>query len=402
MVNTFTIIPPFIALYIYLLLIKHINGLVGNDSNVFCSNHIFEKESNMSSNEINNLCKMIINDSRFIIKLDSSEFIDRKLYQRDSREFFISKCKELNLCYKGYGISLYHNNIRTLSISLGDLSSKQINQEQLDIIIAKSTRAIAIIDCITIAIREIEKIVPVQSDDMLPLRNDSLSEREDNQYNGKVNPIVILIIILIPFILIALLISLLFKYNSMDINDISPCVIHEYFTTLQVFYKEINANKSKIITMNKCILCFKVISPHLQKVFYEMDEIETEDTQLRNTTIIKPKLKPNEMPLLKKRSLDFSIDNINTRFSCGHVYHNECLLRIKRQQCLMCNDKKEHIAIANKINQQVIKESNIICLLYNFNQLYSQSELSRYNEVYSNELEEAKDLYAKRKLFQNS
>jgi hypothetical protein len=88
-------------------------------------------------------------------------------------------------------------------------------------------------------------------------------------------------------------------------------------------------------------------------------------------------------------------DNLNTRFSCQHVYHTSCLNLHKLTYCLMCinsntlnniniDGKK---IISNTHNNQVIDETHIKTFIQNLNLIYKQNELSNYAQQYPTEFD---------------
>ena len=109
----------------YLLLFIVIQYVI-SDGNFYCYRRIFEDSSNITAIEINELCSLISKDDRFILRFPLKQFIDPSLYIRDNKEEFLTQCKSINseFCNIGYAISLYNNDISTLSVYSKDYDDK--------------------------------------------------------------------------------------------------------------------------------------------------------------------------------------------------------------------------------------------------------------------------------------
>ena len=354
----------------YLLLFIVIQYVI-SDGNFYCYRRIFEDSSNLTALEINELCSLISKDDRFILRFPLKQFIDPSLYIRDNKEEFLTQCKSINseFCNIGYAISLYNNDISTLSVYSKDYDDKIdnfINTIKSDLYKDNSTQ-----DIIKFLIQSIIDINPSSSSHTIDIDNKTHPD-SNNKNISNLNPLLLIIIILIPLCFICIVIYSIAMLNRSEIL-FPPFVIHDHLTKLMQCYREIAKKKINSIQFDKCTLCFNKITPHFHKMTYEMKEMNKEE------------------PLMN--SIEIPIDDMNIRFCCGHVYHNVCLHRSKIEKCLMCDVKRDNamITVNNTNSTQKITKKNIINLIMNLALIYDNNDLSYYNEIYRNEISKIKD-----------
>ena len=341
-----------------------------SDGNFYCYRRIFEDSSNLTALEINELCSLISKDDRFILRFPLKHFIDPSLYIRDNKEEFLTQCTSINseLCNFGYGIALYNNDISTLCVYSKELDvtiDNVLNTIKSDLYKDNTT-----IDIIKFLIQSIIDINPSSSSHIIEIDNKTDPDNNDKNISN-INPLLLIIIILIPLCFICIVIYSIAMINRSE-TLFPPFVIHDHLTKLMQCYREIDKKKNNSIPIDKCTLCFNKIIPHYHKMTYEMKEMTKE-------------------PLMS--NIEIPIDDMNIRFSCGHVYHNMCLHRSRIEKCLMCSVSEDNamITVNNTNSTQRITKKNIIKLIMNLALVYDSSDLSHYNEIYRDEISKIKD-----------
>ena len=365
-------------------------GQINDNDNYFCEKRIYDQGSNFTASEINEICKIISKDDRFIIRFPKKYFIDEKLYLRDNKESFTSLCDSLNenMCDNGYGISVFNNDFDTLCVYSQIFEIKEKIKEEINDLITsiqtKYSKDNSGIDIMKFLLKSIKENDPIDNPSSITIKNNTLDN--SNQKISYINPIVLIIIIIIPLGFVCIVIYSVYKINKPE-TIFAPYMIHDYFTKVKTCYKKIKASKEKQISIDRCILCLEKIVPHYHKMEYEMKDLPLDQNS------------QSGKELLLSNKIEIPIDDMNIRFVCGHVYHNTCLHRSKIEYCIMCLSKEENlITVTNTNSLQIINESHIIHLLTNFNKIYNKDDLSHYSRVYDNELEKAKDKFITKQL----
>lgn len=381
----------FILFFLFIFKVSNNNNVQLNDNdNYFCEKRIYDQGSNFTASEINELCKIISKDDRFIIQFPKKNFIDEKLYLRDNKESFTFLCSSLNekMCDNGYGISVFNNDFNTLCVYSQIFKIKTKIKEEIDELVIsiknKYSKDNYAIDIMKFLIKSIKQIDPIDNPLSISIKNDT--SNNNDQKISYIHPILLIIIIIVPLGFVCIVIYSVYKISKPE-TIFAPYMIHDYFKRIKAIHKEIKTSKEKQISIDRCILCLEKIVPHYHKMEYEMKELLTDQNS------------HSGKELLLSNKVEIPIDDINIRFVCGHVYHNTCLHRSKIEYCIMCFSKEENlITVVNTNSLQIINESHIIHLLTNFNKIYNKEDLAHYSRVYDNELEKAKDKYITRKL----
>ena len=362
----------------------------------FCEGRIIEHNSSFTANDINIICSYISGDDRFILRFIDRKFIDFHLYERDNREFFSKHCHSIStrLCQEGYGVSIYINDIQTLSIHSQFITDfehiKAITKEDIEIANDNIITSSAMI-------RLVQRLQQIQTNinktNSHTIYDDNDSNNTTNQNANQLVPLMIFIMIIIPLLFICFVISSLVRIAYMPEPTVySPLYIHSHLSKIKELYDTLNNNTSSThstpntssITINKCLICFSDIVLQISQMCFEMKDMST-----------------NSKPLLKQLddNVEMAIDTANIRFCCGHVYHSSCLHNKNVKCCLMCQDDNENRnecdiminTIANKTTKQVIMKRHVIRFILNFNLLYEHNELEHHAKVYKNELHKLRE-----------
>jgi hypothetical protein len=122
--------------------------------------------------------------------------------------------------------------------------------------------------------------------------------------------------------------------------------IHNHLVTLEKIIEEIKSSTPPVKNTNLCLICIQPI-------------INTVGT----------------------------VENGNTRFGCGHVYHTDCLSRYNLNVCLMCKDvnDKASTTLNNYHDTQVLTEEQIKNFIKNLQCIYPPRELKIYAQRYPQE-----------------
>ena len=158
---------------------------------------------------------------------------------------------------------------------------------------------------------------------------------------------------------------------------ISSNPIYNHILFLENLINQLKYLNPQIITIDKCLICLKQIIINYNNNYNKGKQIEMYnfDTQIEN---------------YNNNNIDINFyDKNNTRFSCGHIFHNECLRKCNLGKCIICfnnnsNGKCNEI-IDNKINTQVIDENNVKNLIINFNKIYSNNDLKNFSIDFKND-----------------
>ena len=362
----------------------------------FCEGRIVENQSSFTANDINVICSYISGDDRFILRFIDKKFIDSHLYERDNREFFTKHCRSIStrLCEEGYGVSIYTNDIQTLSIHSQFVSDfehiKAMTKEDIEITNGNIITSSALIRLV----QRLQQLAPSTNKE----NSHTIYDDKDNTGQTHANqlvPLLIFIIVVVPLIFICFVISSLMRIAYMPEPTVySPAYIHEHLSKIKDLYDTLtqhnNSNSSTnstphtSLTTNKCLICFGDIILQISQMCFEMKDLST-----------------NTKPLLTQAddNVEMPIDTANIRFCCGHVYHSSCLHNKNIKCCMMCQDDNEHRnscdiminTIANKTTKQVIMKRHVIRFILNFNLLYEQNELEHHAKVYKNELHKLRE-----------
>ena len=383
-----------LPLIMILLIIHGISINTQPTYNTFCEGRIIEHNSSFTVNDINMICSYISSDDRFIFRFIDRKFTDFHLYESNNREFFTTHCHSIStlLCEEGYGISIYNNDIQTLSIhsqSISDLQHiKALTSEDVEI----TNENIITLSAIIRLVKQLQQIQPNinKTKSHIVYDNNYINIHKSNA--NQIALLLFFIIIIIPFIFICNVISSLVGFAYMSKPTIySPLYIHSHINKIKELYDTLNNNNdntsspnltsnTSIIT-NKCLICFRDL---VLQMCFEMKDMST-----------------NSKPLLKRLDANVEMNNDTAifQFCCGHVYHSLCLHKKNIKCCLMCQDDNENRgecdiminAIVNKITKQVIMKRHVIRFIINFNLLYEQKELEHHAKVYNNELHKLKE-----------
>ena len=381
----------------FIMILTIIEGISLNTDptyNTFCEGRIIEHNSSFTSNDINMICSYISSDDHFILRFIDKKFTDFPLYESNNREFFTKYCHSIStlLCEEGYGISIYNNDIQTLSIHsqfFTDLEQiKTITKEEIEIASNNIITPSAII-------KLVKRLKQIQTN-----INQTKSFIYGNNYNNtnrqNAKQIVLLlffVIIIIPFIFICSVISSLVRFAYMSKPTIySPLYIHSHLNKIKELYDTLNNNNDNTslpnsntsITTNKCLICFRDI---VLQMCFEMKDMST-----------------NSKPFLQRLedNVEMNNDTANIQFCCGHVYHSSCLHKKNIKCCLMCQEDNENrgeheimisSTIASKTTKQIIMKRHVIHFIRNFNLLYEQTELEHHAKVYNNELHKLRESF---------
>lgn len=378
----------------FIMILTIIHGISLNTQptyNTFCEGRIIEHNSSFTVNDINMICSYISSDDRFILRFIDKKFTDFPLYESNNREFFTEHCHSISthLCEEGYGISIYNNDIQTLSIysqSITDLQHiKALTNEDVEITNEN-------IITLSAMIRLIQYLKQIQPNINKTKSHIVYDNNYINIHKSNANQIALLlffIIIIIPFIFICNVVSSLVGFAYMSKPTIySPLYIHSHVNKIKELYDTLNnnndtssPNSNTSITTNKCLICFRVL---VFQMCFEMKDMST-----------------NSKPLLKRLDANVEMNNDTVQFCCGHIYHSLCLHNKNIKCCLMCQDDNENRgecdiminAITNKITNQVIMKRHVIRFILNFNLLYEQKELEHHAKVYNNELHKLRESF---------
>lgn len=364
------------------ILFKYIHSI-----EVYCEEKIYEENSVLSASQLNSLCELISADPRFVISLPYKKFVDDLLYYRDNKEFFEKVCSHLEnssedykyLCTKGFSISVYNNNINTLTIYYKNSDKGGPLYSKLASIILELKRKNNIFDAIKSLILNIQAIDPttIGSDNSTTTKTEEEINREQNRFSF----FLFLLVVVIPLLFLSTVIYFMTRMISQYPEDQNtPTAIHEYFS--KIVQIELQLEESKEIKLEKCILCLSRIVPQYKKVAYEMQEINSRESLL-------------------PQQVEIPVDDINVRFNCGHVYHGDCLRKRGINFCVMCFDKQEEgttIFRHNRSSVQKISKKNIIQLILNFDKIYQKEDIEHYNRIFGDELPKMKDKFLKSEL----
>lgn len=159
--------------------------------------------------------------------------------------------------------------------------------------------------------------------------------------------------------------------NSSNNNNNSISVHLNYLISLLQQIKDANP---PLLTIDHCLLCCKGIFCYRgndQPQYIEMSKIIDNNyyTQQGNDMYTKPPV----------------FDNVNSRFSCYHVYHVECLSKFNISYCPMCPTSLNTNIIVNNYNTQVVYEDHIRNLIFAFGKIYNKQALEEYINMYQSE-----------------
>lgn len=158
-------------------------------------------------------------------------------------------------------------------------------------------------------------------------------------------------------------------FPSEDSINNNSNVIHNHISYLLNLISTIKTSSPPILSIEKCLLCLRGITTGMKPIQQiEMNMITNNPSNTNNYP-------PEQISIG---------DNVNTRFSCMHVYHSECLRKFNLGNCLMCPNKSNDVVV-NNYNSQVIDEQQIKNIIVNFPKLYTLKDLNDYVTNYNNE-----------------
>lgn len=351
----------------------------------YCSNRIYEENSKLRASELNDLCSIITQNDKFIIRFPNFIYLDYNLYKRENEEYFVTHCINISekICKKGFGISLYHRDLKSLSIY-----SSKYDEEQLSELIEYAININKPYESMKYLLQNLISFLEKKNDEKTPITPKNITGIVDDGAS-KISILILFFVVAIPICFIAFVVTTAFNLNYYETIINQPYQIHDYFMNIKSIIKEIEKNKSNIIKTNKCVLCFKKIIPYVQRMSFEMKDLSNfSNENSRNTCLLSPEDK-----------IELPIDNMNIRFYCGHVFHNNCLRKIRLDWCILCNDQNKNlISVVNKNSFQNITLNQLYRLLVNFKRIFTEEEINKYIIVYGNELEEFKDKILRKNL----
>ena len=351
----------------------------------YCSNRIYEENSKLKASELNDLCLIISQNDKFIIRFPNFIYLDYNLYKRENEEYFDTYCKNISekICENGFGISIYHRDLKSLSIY-----SNKYNEDELSEIIQYAININKPYESMKYLLQNLIIFLDKNKEEKNPIipKNTTIIIDEGA---SKISILVLFLVVAIPICFIAFVITTAFNTNYYETLKNQPYQIHDYFMNIKTIIKEIENNKTNIIKTNKCMLCFKKIIPYVQRMSFEMKDLSNlSNENSRNTCLLSP-----------EERIELPIDNMNIRFYCGHVFHNNCLRKIKLDWCILCNDQNKNlISVVNKNSFQNISLNQLYRLLVNFSKIFTEEEINKYIICYGNELEKYKDKILRKNL----
>ena len=152
--------------------------------------------------------------------------------------------------------------------------------------------------------------------------------------------------------------------------------IYNHILFLENLLNQLKYLNPQVITIDKCLICLKQIVINFNNNYYQGQQIEMTnfDTQIGNYN--------------SNININY-FDKNNTRFSCGHIFHNECLRNFNLGKCIICfnnySNGKNNEIIENNTNTQVIDADNVKNLIINFNKIYSNTDLKNFSINFKND-----------------
>ena len=163
------------------------------------------------------------------------------------------------------------------------------------------------------------------------------------------------------------------SYNEVMNNN----PIYNHILFFENLLNQLKYLNPQIITIDKCLICLKQIVINFNyNNYYQGQQIEMYnfDTPIGN---------------YNNNINNNFYDKNNTRFSCGHIFHNECLRNYNLGKCIICfnnySNGQCNEVIENKTNTQVIDENNIKNFITNFNKIYSNTDLKNFSINFKND-----------------
>lgn len=145
-------------------------------------------------------------------------------------------------------------------------------------------------------------------------------------------------------------------------EEYQPIVIHNHMEKLLSIVKfRIRPVSPPIIQIEECPLCCELLNPN-----WEID--------IRNNN-------SNSYFLIRK-------------FTCGHHYHSQCLIKFNVNTCYMCEGNFIYCNVEPSFRYfNIVSEDNIFNLLKRFDQLYPKPALVQYKERYANDAMYVREVY---------
>jgi len=338
-------------------------------NNYFCLGKMFVSDDDISINDINKICQRIQDENKIMIlireeidikgSLSSSDYY----YTKDSEEFFLKQCEKIdkNICDQGYMISIY-TEAKKIRITAGKISKNVINTEQRKKIIDSGKKYLSDKKYANGVITMID-LIQSFSPYIGPSNNNTNITNNENKSSGSFW--IILIFVICPCLCCFFFIYR--HYQTVGENDTHNHIaneVHQHLNQLEILLTQVRSFSPPIMTIDICLICMNKII--LGNNCNSNNPYSTTRSDMQNNLIIK--------------------DDLNTKYSCGHVYHNSCLSENKLSSCIMCpGNMHSSIVVPNNSCFHVIDENNVQNFIRNLNLIYDRYELEEYAKSYPNE-----------------
>ena len=372
------------------------------NQNYFCNNKIYSDYINISNEQINNLCYEISKDDRFILLItDRIKYDNDYSYNNFSNYFFNSHCIYNSIkCIYNVGINIYIKDEKVIII-YGNKINEFFKSQKDDFInlIIQNLKKRELFNGILKTINLFKNIYPYFNSNDNNYINDNYSNYNTN-YNSNSGISKLDIFLFIICIIIVIYLCYLFYPKK---NDRKKSIkekdnydeIHNHLCQLENLIKEIRKSSPPIISINKCIICMKEITFIRNENSINSNYHNNSNIQYIEMTNLSNNDNDIKYQINNYNNQNETKDNLNTRFSCQHVYHTSCLNLHKLTYCLMCinsntlnniniDGKK---IISNTHNNQVIDETHIKTFIQNLNLIYNQISLTNYAKNYPTEFD---------------
>jgi len=357
--------------FLFLFQSVSLNDMKDNQKFYFCSGKIFVNDYDINTNEINRICTKILYDDRILISIQNDLEVNGyssdmdNYFTRDSEEFFMRQCGRISptTCDYGFMISLY-TRAKKVRITAGRISKNIITASERTKIISSAKSYLSerkYSDAIVLMTDHLKSSSPYISDSTA--RYDNYRDKKEESSGSSFWTIIIFVIC--PCLCC---IFCLYRYyqtidNTNNTSGNTADEVRQHINQLDMLLKQIRNNNPPIISIDQCLLCMNRIQGNNMQNNYN------------------PYSTPNDM----QNNLIMR-DDLNTRYSCGHVYHNACLHECNLSSCIMCPGNVHSSQIVPNNNSfQVVDENHVGNLMRNIHRIYDKHELNQYASSYPNE-----------------
>ena len=191
----------------------------------YCSNRIYEENSKLKASELNDLCSIISENDKFIIRFPNFIYLDYNLYQRENEEFFENHCENFSntICEKGFGISLYHRDLKSLSIY-----SKEYEGEEFTELIKYAKNINKPYESMKYLLQNLIAFLDKNNDEKTPIIPKNITGIVDDGAS-KISILILFLVVAIPICFIAFVLTTAFNLNYYETIINQPYQIHDYF-----------------------------------------------------------------------------------------------------------------------------------------------------------------------------